>query len=107
MQLVPLLVQSGCATVTPCEAPRVDVQVQVTNVLGEAVVGALVELGGEACEELGDGDYRCAGFAEGRTDLFVFDPRWQAHAEFLDLPEPACPPATITVEVLLEQGMGL
>lgn len=103
-----LVLLSACEpSPSTCAPSDTEVAVSVIDVTGSIVEGALVELSGEACGELGGGDYLCLTDQGGRHDLFVYDPRWQAHAEFLELPEPGCTAHLASVDVLLEQGMGL
>ena len=97
----------GCAPSETC-APSIEVEVHVYDVMDSVVEGATVELSEVPCDVLGAGDYLCTTTEAGRHRLFVYDPRWRAHAEFLDLVEPAgCTAEVVAVEVLLVQGMGL
>ncbi len=104
-----LLLISACegAEEAPCDPRPIEVEVAVIDVTGAVVVGAQVELLGVPCDDLGGGGYLCTTDQGGRHDLFVYDFRWRAHAEFLELPEPGCELQTRSVDVLLVQGMGL
>lgn len=97
----------ACGGKDNCEDfPPLPVDVTVLDPAGDPVEGAPVEMDGAACTENGGGSYACEVIDGGAGQLSIVDGRYNAHSEFLELPEPACEPETFAVTVTLDAMMG-
>lgn len=91
-----------------CDEPAdMPVDVTVQDSLENPVLGAPVELDGEACTDNGDGTYACTAHPDGRGQLSVVDGRYNAYSQFLPLPEFGCENDPFATVVTLMAPMGM